>query len=1035
MVVLHKFVLNKTKTKEKKMKINKLYRLYAILCLTLFCFCSNITAQTKGTEVSATVLDQQGNPLSGVNIYGPNGIQSTTNGQGQFKIILGDEGSVVIQKKGYESELLSFSNIKDMITLEKSPFLATEDDEIKMGVITRDRREIIGAVSSINTKDRLTYDNTQFVRNYINGLMLGVRGSSNVRGLGNAIFVIDGVFGRDPNVLNMEEVEQITILRDANAVALYGSQARNGVIIINTKRGQINKKEVNVNVLSGFNFPIALPKYLGSAQYMELFNEASSNDGVIAANLPFSADIIQNTRDGANKYKYPDIDFYSDEYVQPFTSTTSIISEFSGGNKKSQYYVNVGWNRSESWERINPSANKGSNRFNVRGNIDFRVNDWISSSLDGIAIINTNKSALSSLLNAGTTFKPNSYAPLLPINLIDATGNPDLAAQLEAARIYGGNLLGATQQFQNNTPVANAIAGGFQDNVFRATQFNNSINFDLSAITEGLSAKTYLSFDFYDSYRLFNNNDFSVYEPTWDGNRIIGLTSFGDPDLRDLTQRVSTNSFISRLAFYGLVNYQKTFAKNHSINSTFLGYFNSQSSNNVLQTDKDAHLGFQTTYDFKKKLFIDFTASYANSIKLPEGNRGGLSPTFGLAYILSEESFLKENSFINYLKLKATGGIIKSDIGIDGYYLYDETYERGNNFSWADGQSSNRIQNISQGGNPNLGFEERIDLNLGFESLLMNSLWLEFNYFKSELDKQVTFLGDRYPSFYDAFRPRDNFNKNLYTGFEVGLNYNKKFNELSVSLGSNLLYSQTEATKRSETNEFAYQNRVGKELSTVFGLVDEGFYAQADFTFDANGNYVLNQGLSVPNFGAVQPGDIKYRDQNGDNIIDNDDRIDIGQSSSPITYGVNLNINYKAFNLFILGTGQTGGSGNKLSNNFENYYGVNGTDKYSEVVLGRWTPSTANTATFPRLSAQTNQNNFRTSTFWMYDNSFFTINRAQLTFEFDENLCKNLGIKDFSLNISGTNLLEIAENRNINQLNIGGTPQTRTYTFGVRVAF
>ena len=127
MVVLHKFVLNKTKTKEKKMKINKLYRLYAILCLTLFCFCSNITAQTKGTEVSATVLDQQGNPLSGVNIYGPNGIQSTTNGQGQFKIILGDEGSVVIQKKGYESELLSFSNIKDMITLEKSPFLATED--------------------------------------------------------------------------------------------------------------------------------------------------------------------------------------------------------------------------------------------------------------------------------------------------------------------------------------------------------------------------------------------------------------------------------------------------------------------------------------------------------------------------------------------------------------------------------------------------------------------------------------------------------------------------------------------------------------------------------------------------------------------------------------------------------------------------------------------------------------------------------------------------------------------------------------------
>lgn len=1033
--MFNKFVLTKTNTKEKKMKINKLYRLYMLMCFALFCFCGIATAQTNGTEISAIVVDKQGNPLSGVNVYGPNGSQASTNAMGQFKITLTDNEAVVIQKKGYESELISLFDLDGNITLEKSPFLASEDDEIKMGVITKDRRDIIGAVSSINTKDRLTYDNTQFVRDYISGLMLGVRGSENVRGLGNAIFVIDGVFGRDPNVLNMEEVEQITVLRDANAVALYGSQARNGVIIINTKRGKINKKEVNVNVRSGFRLPIALPNYLGSAQYMELFNEASLNDGVAVADLPFSNEVIDNTRGGLNPFKYPDVDFYSDEYVRPFVSTTNIISEFSGGSEKSQYYVNVGWNRSESWERTNSSVNKGSNRFNVRGNIDFRVNDWITSSLDGIAIINTNKSALSSMLTAGTTFKPNSYAPLLPVNMIDASGNPELATLLESASVFNGNILGASQQFQNNTPLANAIGGGSQDNVFRATQFNNSINFDLSAITEGLTAKSYLSFDFFDSYRLFNDNDFRVYEPTWSDDKIIALTPFGDIDNRDLRQNVRSNGFVSRLAFYGLLNYQKTFSKNHSINSTFLGYFNSVKTNNVLQTDKDAHLGFQTTYDFKKKLYIDFTAAYAHSIKLPEGNRGGLSPTFGLAYILSEESFLKENSFINYLKLKASGGIIKSDIGIDGYYLYDETYERGNTFTWADGQSSNRRQNISQGGNPNLGFEERIDLNLGFESFLMNSLWLEFNYFKSELDKQVTFLADQYPSFYNTFRPRDNFNKSLYTGFELGLNYNKKFNDLSVSLGANVLYSQTEALTRSETNEFAYQNRVGKELSTVFGLADEGFYSESDFGVDADGNFILNQGLAVPNFGAVQPGDIKYRDQNGDNIIDNDDRIDIGQSSSPLTYGINLNLKYKAFNLFILGTGQTGGSGNKLSTNFNNYYGVNGTDKYSEVVLGRWTPETASTANFPRLSAQTNQNNFRTSTFWMYDNSFFRINRAQLTFEFEEELCENLGVQDFSLNISGTNLFEISENKDIRQLNIGGAPQTRAYTFGIRVAF
>ena len=1010
------------------MKIYKLYSLFTLMCLTLFCFCNVATAQTKGTIVSATVVDEQGDPLNGVSVFGPNGFQSSTDVNGQFNIEVQGDETVVIQKKGYESELVSLSDLTGNITLEKSLYLASEDDEIKMGVSQKDRREVVGAISSINTKDRLTYDNTQWVRDYINGLMLGVKGSSNIRGLGEALFVIDGVIGRDPNILNMEEVEQITVLKDASSVALYGSQGRNGVIIINTKRGKINRREVNVNVRSGFRVPIATPNYLGSAQYMELYNEGRRNDGLEDF---YDLLLIDEFKTDSNMYRYPNVDFYSDEYMKPIVNSTSVITEFTGGNDKSKYYVNVGWNRDESWVKTNPDANGASNRFNVRGNIDFKVNDWITSSLDGIAIIQSNKSALSNLLNAGTTFKPNSYAPLLPVSMIDTMSTPDLAGQVEASRVYDGMLVGATQQFQKNTPVAAAIAGGYQNNITRTTQFNNSIKFDLSRVTEGLSAKTYLSFDFYDSYRLSIRNRYRVYEPTWADDKIVGLTPYGDVDQKDLTENVSSNGFVSRLGFYGLVNYEKTIAENHSINTTFLGYYNSQKSDGVLQTDKDAHLGFQTAYDFKEKIFVDFSAAYVHSLKLPEGNRGGLSPTLGLGYILSEEQFIKDIDFIYFLKLKASGGTIKTDRGIDGYYFYSETYSNGSNFNWADGQSSNLMQNISQGDNPNMGFEERLDLNIGFESYLMNSVWLEFNYFKTELDKQLTFLNGKYPSYYNTFRPYDNFNKNLYTGFEIGMNYNKTIKDFSVNLGANVLYNKTEALKRSEINEFDYQNRVGKELSTIFGLVDDGFYSEADFSVDDDGNYGLNNGLAVPNYGAVQPGDIKYLDQNGDNIIDNDDNIAIGQSSSPWSYGVNLNLKYKAFNLFILGTGQAGGDAIKS----DSYYRVNGNDKYSEVVLGRWTPETANTATFPRLSSQTNQNNFRTSTFWMYDNSFFSINRAQLTYEFSKELCSKIGMKDFSLNLSGTNLLEFAKNKDIRQLTIGGNPQARAYTLGVRMSF
>tara|TARA_R110002094_G_scaffold148571_1_gene137253 strand:+ start:4890 stop:8042 length:3153 start_codon:yes stop_codon:yes gene_type:complete len=1050
MVVLYKFALINIK---KKMKINKLYRLFALVSLTLFCFCNVTMAQTDSVEVTATVVDEQGNPISGVDVSSSKGDKASSDVNGQFKIKLLDDESVILEKKGYESVIITMSDLTGNITMKKSPFLASEDDELKMGVVTKNKREIVGAISSVNTRDRLTYDNTQFVRDYITGLMLGVRGSENVRGIGNAIFVIDGVIGRDPNILNMEEVEQITVLRDANSVALYGSQGRNGVIVINTKRGKANKKEVNVNIRSGISAPVSLPNYLSSAAYMTLFNEARNNDGL---DNFYDPSLIQEFRTSSNIYKYPDVDLYSSEYVQPFVSFTNVLTEFSGGNDKNQYYVNVGWTRNEDWVDINEDINAGTNRFNLRGNLDFKINDWITSSLDGIAVLSTNKGSRANLLSAATTLRPNTYSPFLPVDLID-TSDPTVAGQLQSANIFNGNLLGSTQQFGANAPIALAIAGGNRNTVFRSTQFNNTINFDLDRITKGLSAKTYISFDFFDSYNVTIENQFKTYAPGWEGDRITNfginnedpLNPFADNsgifgiDLKDQTENLSTNGFTSRFGLYGLINYDTTFAKDHSLNTTLLGFYNSQRQNDVIQTDVDAHLGFQMSYDYKKKLFFDFTGTYANSIKLPEGNRGGFSPTSGIAYIISEEPFLKDSKFINYLKLKASGGVMKSDRGItalnsggsvnnsaSAYYLYDVNYSRGNNVNWGDGNSNRRID-ITQGENLDLSFEERIDLNLGFETYLMNSLWIEANYFKTELDKQITFLQDQYPSYYDAFRPYDNFNKNLYTGFEVGMNFNKTYQDFSISLGANVLYSQTERTQRSEVFAEDYLQTQGREISTIFGLVDQGFYAESDFDTDGN----LNTGLPVPQFGSVQPGDIKYKDQNDDDIIDNDDRTAIGQSSSPWTYGLNLNLKYKRFNFFVLATGQTGADGNKLSSTYNEYYSVDGNDKYSEVVLGRWTPATASTATYPRLSSGTNQNNFRTSTFWLFDTSFFRINRAQVTYEFEDTFCNKLGIEDLSLNLSGTNLIEIGENKDVRQLRIGTAPLARAYTLGLRMSF
>lgn len=1010
------------------MNKNRLYKLLFIGFLALFCLADIAGAQTKGVIVTATIVDEQGTPLKDVNIFAPNGVESTTDINGKFEILVSGKQSIVLQKDGYNSKILLINDLAKTITMKKSPFLASEKDVIKMGITTKYRRDMVGSVSSITPKDHKIYDDTQWVRDYIDGLLLGVKGSSNVRGLGNALFVIDGVIGRNPNILNMEEVDQISVLKDANAVALYGSQAKNGVIIINTKRGEINNRKANVNIRYGIKDPISLPKYLGSVDYMELYNEARNNDGLDDYYDPLLIDEYKNS---SNKYRYPDIDFYSDDYLRSFVNAAEIISEFSGGDEKTQYYVNMGWNYNQSLVKINPDANGGSNRFNVRGNIDFKVNDWIKSSIDGVAIVSSDKSSLTNLLSEGTSFKPNQYSPLIPVSMVDTSWNSVLAAQVEAAGKYDGMLLGGSQQYKDDAPVADVIAGGYKKAMYRSTQFNNSINFDLDMITKGLSAKTYLSFDFYDAYNVTINNKYTVYEPMWGADQIVGLTPYGDVDQKDLTENVSTNGFVRRFGFYGLLNYKKTIGKNHSLNATFLGSMNSEKVNNTIQSDKNAHLGLQITYDYKKKLFADFSAAYVNSIKLPEGNRGGFSPTLGLAYILSEDDFLKDNNFINFLKLKASGGVIKSDLGIYNYYMYDESYSDGSTFTWADGQSSNKIKNVSQGANPNMGYEERVDLNLGFESYLMNSIWLEFNYFKSNIDKQLTTLSNSYPSYYSTFIPYDNYNKNSYSGFELGLDYKKKIKDFTVMIGANILYTKTEVSKRDEIYEYEYQNRVGKPISAIYGLVDDGFYSANDFNTDAEGNLSLKEDLPVPVYGAVQPGDIKYQDQNNDMVINNNDQVNIGQSSNPWSYGVNLRLNYKGFSLFVLGTGQFGGEAN-LSNN---YYWVDGNDKYSEIVLDRWTPETANTATFPRLSSQTNKNNFQRSTFWMYNNSFFKIKRAQLTYEFKKELCKKIGMKNLSVNVSGSNLLELSKNSDIRQLTIGGNPQYRTFMLGLRTSF
>ena len=926
---------------------------------------------------------------------------------------------------------------KSTATISK---LVNDTTKVDIGFQKKSKRDAVSAFATVKPNDRLTFDDAESAGSQLD-VLLGLTSGNNIRNIGSAMYVIDGIPGRDINLLNASEIESISVLKDVNALALFGTSAKNGVIVVTTKRGIISKKgEIKVKINQGLKSPISYPNYLGSAEYMELYNEARLNDGLA---LTYDSTSIANTKTGLNPYRYPDVSFYNADYLKPFTTQTAVNTEFSGGNKDLRYYVNLSYNNTGTIEKINPELNKGTNSYKVRGNLDFPVNNWIRSTVDIMANIISKKSAHASILNEGTTFRPNLYAPFLPVSMV----RDSLDNELLSMKKYkdGKYVLGGSGSYKTTVPFGQIFAGGYVDHTYRSTQVANSLDFDLSKITKGLSAKTYLSLDYYDYYTVSINNKYNFYEPKWENkidqfdmldlldysdtywsDSIRSLTPLGEADLKDTKENVSTKGFTMRTAFYGQLNYARTFGDDHSINAMLIASTNASKFSGVKQSDANSHAAFNLDYSFKSKYYANFNTTYTYSTRLASGNRGKYAPTVGLAYVVSEENFMKNIEAIDYLKLRGSWGKLNTEI--PAYFLYQDVYdiETAGSYSWNDGGTPSLKRTVIRNGrNLELGLEQREDINAGFEASLFKSLAVEMNYFQTDRSAFVSQDATFYPSFYADFAPYINSERNRYKGFELGLNYEKNFGDLSVNLGGNFIYSVSERIEVDQLEpEYAYQNLIGESLGRISGLKYERFYTKDDF----NPNGTLVTGLAIPAFGAVKPGDLKYEDKNGDNIIDTKDNHTIGNNAFPYSFSVNLLLKYKGFSLFLLGKGQTGAETTHSSN----YYWVSGNDKYSEVVRGRWTEATAATATYPRLTTGSGSNNYRTSTFWMYDKSYFDIRRVQLTYEFGDQICKQLGMKDLSVNVAGSDLFTFAPNKDILELNVGGNPQFRNVTLGLK---
>ena len=981
--------------------------------------------QQKIVTVESTVTDADGTPIAGAVISGQGGaVEVLSDINGNFTIEVPENSNLLVEAKGYDEQVITVypqANVPE-VKLDKSVFSNKESNLVNIPFGKVMQKDLVGSVTVIDPKELAYYDNTQSVYDAIRGRVPGLLGNSNIRGMGNALVIVDGI-GRDASNINLSEVEQITVLKDANASILYGSQAKNGLILVTTKRGKAFKRKIDFQVEQGISEPIVLPSYLNAAQTMRLRNEALANDGLPAQ---FTDETITLTENGTNPYRYPDVNYYSGEFLNNKKPFSRVIGEFSGGSDIAQYFASVGWTHSESLYKLIEGNNGDADRFNVRASVNFKANDYIKSNVGAVVIYDKMNSPLGNFWGNAATLQPYLYSPLVPVSSILDEATFTGGANLEKAkRINGDYILGGTTQYTNNV-YGNMMLAGYNQNIQRTVQFNNAIDVDLRNVTEGLMFKTYLSFDVYNTFNQSVTNQYAVYQPTWQQNpddsySISALRQIGT-DLSTGVEDLNGAGFLRRVGAYGMLDYARTFNDVHSFTGTLLGYFDQINAEGVIVDLKNSHLGLRMTYGYENKYLVDFSSAYVNGFRLAEGNRGGFSPSLGLAWVAKNDNASSSGSAVNYLKVRLSGGIINTDIASTNYRLYENTLTQNTTYFWNDGGRSNRETILSRSPNPDLTFEKTNNLNIGMEGYFFNrALYADANLFTTR-NSGLVVQRAMYPGFISNYRPYENYNATGYSGAELGLIWTKSFGELSLDLGANLLYSTSKAVTVDEVRPNEYQKREGRAADAMFALEALGLFKDDADIAASPAQY----------FGPVRPGDIKYKDQNGDNVIDQNDEIQIGNSQARFSYGLHATLRYKKFSLFALGNGQSGAD--RYFNGA--YFWVQGNDRYSEEILGRWTgPETTSTATYPRLSSGNSANNFRNSTYWLYDNNYFTLSRVQLNYDLPASITGRWAVKNVGFYLRAMNLAMIGKNSDKQQLRIGSEPGYRSYALGARLSF
>ena len=954
-----------------------------------------------------------------------------------------------------------------------------------------DADHLLGGVSYIDMEELAKKDYTMSSMEDLNGLIGGFNGTTlwgqDTERLetndGNMpLVIIDGVKRPSNNVLP-SEIEQITFLKGAQAVVLYGSKGAKGAILITTKRGKVDGLQVTANANTGWHFAKQFPEYLGSAEYMTLYNEAAYNDAVALGNTasykaPYSQQDIYNHAIGANPYRYPNVNWYSDEYIRKAYNRSEGTVEIQGGGTRAHFYTNINYYRAEDLINFGKAKDNYTDRFSVRGNVDLVVNKVITSWTNVSATYYNEHKNKGNFWSEAATMRPNfpqNSAPLLPLSMVDPNASMAVATLGKSLNLLDGQWFpgGGTDNAASNA-IADCYFGGKTQYVSRQFQFDAGVNYDMNHLVKGLTFKTLFSIDYAASYNLAYNNTYSLFFPTWSNyNTQDAIVAIKQPkdEVVTGTMTMSNSAYRQTITWNGHFDYDRTFAQKHHVSGMLLASMYTTTKSGEYHRYANANLGLMANYDFMGRYFAEVGLAGVHSARLPEGNREAISHSFTIGWNIAKEKFMK-NTGIDDLMISASLSNLNDDADVyytgskyNNFYLYDAVWsDQGtSSYAWNEGSNSAAATISSSGSNPALDYIHRKEFSLSLRGSFFNKLiTAELTYFNTDMDGYIIQNPTAYPSHLkdglngSKFSPAMNNNISNRKGLDFSIKAQKQFGDVHAELGIVGTYLKTEWKKYDEIadpkspwlNSKKELMHEGTPLDVIQGYNCIGFYTIDDFNVikDAETGkvtYELKSGKTSYGLGGtVMPGDLKYEDVNGDGKINNLDQVELGKwgtYGAPLTMGINLTLKYKNWTLFMMGNGQFGAKGMMNSS----YYYMQGANKYSVnvrdhiqytyddngIINGFVNPE----ASHPRLSVSNSAANGVASTYWLYSTDRFDLRKVQLTYDFPKEMFEGKWVKALSVYVNGNNLLTFSKHRKMMETNVGSAPQTRFYNLGVKV--